>query len=350
MAEIRYRRIRPEAQLFLFQQAAALLASGAGAGEALATLQHDLDDPSLEALVGALAGDVAGGSSVSDAFARHPQLFGPELVQLVRTGEREDRLAVVLAAIAASLEPREVVRRNRKRMLVIPLAMLVVLFVIISVIMIFVIPAFKSVYASFGADLPGPTLVLLAVSDFAVDYWWAVVIAAVGAYFGFRRLRRSRDYGLTFDRLLLKLPTGAAVIRLFFLAEVCSTLAAACRSSLPLAPTVGFLRAAARNRELERVLSLVEQALLRGTGLVAALRESGGFPARLIKMLEIGERSGKLADTFAQASEMYGKEASQALFAFEEQMTLAIYLILGIVVGVTIIGLYLPIFKLGAAV
>ncbi|MBI3068458.1 MAG: type II secretion system F family protein [Betaproteobacteria bacterium] len=349
MADIAYKKIQASSQGFLFRQLSALLSGGMTAAEALSVLKHDLDDRPLEQLVEALETDAAAGKALSEALAHHA-LFAAELVELVRNAERSGGLPEVLAAIATDFEQRHLIRRNRWRTLLWPSATFGVLVAIIAFVMVFVIPIFKEVYVNFGSDLPAPTLFVIAIADVFAGSWLVFGVLLVAAAIALPRLRRSRRYGLAIDRLLLRLPGVRAVAQRFYVARVCNALAAAAGAKLPPRPAIGFLRTAIGNRHFEHALESVDHALQRGAGLLPALRESGSFPARALKMVEIGERSGKLADALAQASEYYGVQASEELLALEGKLAALLYVIFGVIVGVTVIAIYLPIFRMGAAI
>jgi len=243
------------------------------------------------------------------------------------------------------------IKSKIKSALFYPVAIIVVAFVITAVIMIFVIPAFKEVFKSFGADLPAPTLIVMAISDFFVAYWWAIFGIVGGSIFGFfYALKRSETMQIAFDRILLRVPIFGVIIRKSVIARWTRTLATMFAAGVPLVESLDSVGGAAGNNVYKVATRQIQGEVSTGTNLTTAMLNSKLFPNMVVQMVSIGEESGALDSMLGKVADFFEAEVDDAVDALSSLMEPIIMVVLGTLIGGMVIAMYLPIFKLGAVV
>lgn len=342
-------RISPAAVSSLLRQLAQAERGGLPLHDALAILARDRELGAAQArLIAELRAALAAGGTLSAALEAHPASFPPEAVALIRSAETEKSLPEALELIAADYEAHALQRAALRGAFAWPLIIAAVLAVLVAAVVIFVVPAFKEVFASFGADLPATTLMLVAIADAVAAYWY--VWAALAVVVVFYAVRREMPGRAWMDPLLLRLPFVRPYLVKSFAARVGRTLAAAAEGRLPLAPALAYLRATAGNRRLADSALALEAQLRAGKELSAAVRESPGMPGPLAVALELGARSNSLGPALRQVVAIGEGDAARSLMRLQQATLVALYLCLGILVAFVLLALYLPIFGLGAAV
>jgi type IV pilus assembly protein PilC len=232
-----------------------------------------------------------------------------------------------------------------------PISVLVVAFIVTAVIMIFVVPAFKKVFENFGADLPGPTLVVMGISDFFVANWYIIFPAIFGAVYAFfYTWKRSVPMQMFMDRLALRLPVFGAVIRKATLARWTRTLSTMFAAGVPLVEALDSVGGASGNYVYMEATRKIKSEVSTGSSLTVAMQNTGVFPNMTLQMIAIGEESGQLDNMSGKVADFYEAEVDDAVDALSSLMEPMIMVILGVVIGGIIIAMYLPIFKLGAVV
>jgi type IV pilus assembly protein PilC len=232
-----------------------------------------------------------------------------------------------------------------------PISILGIAFIVTAVIMIWVVPAFKSVFTSFGADLPAPTLFVMAVSEFFVAYWWAIFGGLFGAiYFFFQTWQRSAKMQRTMDLLLLKAPIFGSVIRKAAIARWTRTLATMFAAGVPLVEALDSVGGAAGNALYFEATKRIQNEVSTGTSLTAAMQNANVFPPLVTQMVAIGEESGALDSMLSKVAQFFEDEVDEAVAALSSLMEPLIMVVLGVLIGGLVIAMYLPIFKLGSVV
>jgi len=228
---------------------------------------------------------------------------------------------------------------------------LVVAFVVVAVIMIFVIPAFKEVFTSFGADLPAPTLAVIAMSEFFVAYWWLIFgVLFGGTYFFMQAWRRNVKVQIFMDRLMLKLPVFGQLVDKSCIARWTRTLATMFAAGVPLVEALDSVGGASGNYVYASATAKIQQEVSTGTSLTAAMTNANVFPSMVLQMSAIGEESGSLDHMLGKAADFYEAEVDDMVAGLSSLMEPIIIVILGTVIGGIVISMYLPIFKLGQVV
>jgi type IV pilus assembly protein PilC len=308
-------------------------------------------NPRLTKMLNDIRGDVETGTSLSAAFRKYPLYFNALYCNLVEAGEAGGILETLLDRLAMYEEKTLALQGKIKSALVYPIAVLVVAFVVTAVIMIFVIPSFKDVFTSFGADLPAPTLIVMAISDVFVKYWY-IIFGALGGglYFFFQTWRRSEKMQKAMDRLLLKIPVFGALIQKAVIARWTRTLSTMFGAGVPLVEALDSVGGAAGNAVYAEATSKIQKDVSTGTSLTTSMQSVGVFPNMVLQMTAIGEESGALDHMLAKAAEFYEEEVDEMVKGLSSLMEPFIIVILGVLIGGIVIAMYLPIFKLGAVV
>ena len=308
-------------------------------------------NPAVARLLFELKTEVETGSSLNQAFKKYPLYFDPLFCNLVAAGEQAGILETLLDRLATYKEKILAIKSKIKSALFYPISIIVVAFVITAVIMIFVIPAFKQVFTSFGADLPGPTLVVMAVSDFFVSYWWAIFGAAgFGIYFFFESWKRSKPMQVFMDRLMLKAPVFGGLIRKATIARWTRTLSTMFAAGVPLVEALDSVGGASGNQVYVMATKSIQGEVATGTSLTVAMQNSQVFPSMVIQMVSIGEESGALDSMLSKVADFFEAEVDDAVEALSSLMEPMIMVVLGTLIGGMVVAMYLPIFKLGAVV
>lgn len=302
-------------------------------------------------LLGDIKSDVETGSSLSQSFRKYPLYFDALFCNLIGAGEQAGILDTLLDRLATYKEKIQAIKSKIKSALFYPVSIIVVAFIITAVIMIFVIPAFKELFSSFGADLPAPTLIVMAMSDFFVSYWWAMFSAIGGGlWFFFYTWKRSEKMQSTMDRLLLKLPVFGHLIRIATIARFARTLSTMFAAGVPLVEALDSVAGASGNRVYYDATKKVQSEISTGTSLTVAMQNTDVFPNMVLQMVAIGEESGALDSMLAKVADYYEGEVDDAVDALASLMEPAIMVVLGVLIGGLVIAMYLPIFKMGSVV
>lgn len=343
--------ISPANASLLYRQLAAAARHRLPFTDLLAILADDDELLGVDAPVAALlAGALQDGRSLADAMARLPQLFAAATVELLREAERRGLLAETLDTLADEQNDLTQGGAAMRTALLWPSALLVVAVLVLAVIMIFVVPAFKEIFASFGADLPAPTLLLMAVSDGFVDYWWLLAALLAALVVARRRKLFPPSWGLLVERLLLAVPFVRHYVMRAFGARLTRWLALLHATPELLAPALRHVAATIGWQVLRELCIELTRRLAAGQSLAQSLDQLPPLPRRLSLQLRLGEKVGELGQALALAIDSAELELSHALLRYQRGMFLTAYLAIGALVGFVVVSLYLPIFKLGSIV
>jgi type IV pilus assembly protein PilC len=295
--------------------------------------------------------EIETGSSLKQAFQKHPLYFDALFCNLVGAGEAAGILDSLLDRLATYKEKILAIKGKIKSALFYPTAVIAVAFIITAVIMIFVIPAFKTVFASFGADLPGPTLIVIAISDFFVAWWWAIFGIIIGSIYGFFYLwKRSIPMQRVMDRLMLRAPIFGDIVRKATIARWTRTLSTMFAAGVPLVESLDSVAGAAGNFEYYDATKKIQSEVSTGSGLTVAMQGTDVFPNMVLQMVAIGEESGALDTMLSKVADFYEQEVDDAVEALSSLMEPFIMVVLGTIIGGMVVAMYLPIFKMGSVV
>ena len=308
-------------------------------------------NPKLTRLLTDIRSDVETGTSLSSAFRKHPLHFDALYCNLVEAGEAGGILESLLDRLAVYQEKTMAIKNKIRSAMIYPIAVMVVAFVVLAIIMIFVIPSFKDVFSSFGADLPMPTLMVIAMSEFFVKYWYLIFgIIGGGAYFFFESWKRSEKMQHAMDRLLLRVPVFGDLVRKSAVARWTRTLSTMFAAGVPLVEALDSVGGASGNAVYADATAQIQKDVSTGAALTTSMQTTGVFPNMVLQMCSIGEESGSLDAMLGKAAEFYEDEVDEAVKGLSTLMEPFIIVILGTLIGGIVVSMYLPIFKLGQVV
>ncbi len=341
-----------EKDITLFtRQLATMLKSGVPLLQAFDIVGKGHSNPAVAKLLLDIKTDVETGSSLSQAFRKYPLYFDSLFCNLVGAGEAAGILDTLLDRLATYKEKILAIKGKIKSALFYPISIIVVAFLITTVIMIFVIPAFKDLFSSFGADLPTPTLVVMAISDYFVKYWYAIFgIIGFVLWFFFYTWKRSQKMQAFMDRLMLKLPVLGPVIEKATIARWARTLSTMFAAGVPLVEALDSVAGAAGNYVYYEATKQIQSEISTGTSLTVAMQNTKVFPSMVLQMVAIGEESGALDNMLNKVADFFEGEVDDAVEALSSLMEPVIMVVLGTLIGGLVIAMYLPIFKMGQAV
>ena len=308
-------------------------------------------NPAVAKLLLDIRTDVETGSALAAAFRKFPLYFDALFCNLVQAGEQAGILETLLDRLATYKEKILAIKSKIKSALFYPIAIIAVAFIITAVIMIFVIPAFKEVFSNFGADLPAPTLVVMAISDWFVANWYIFFPVIGAAIYGFLEAwKRSIGVQVFMDRMMLRLPVFGDLVRKSSVARWTRTLSTMFAAGVPLVEALDSVGGAAGNYVYAQATKQIKQEVATGTSLTAAMQNTGVFSNMVVQMVSIGEETGALDAMLGKVADFYEQEVDDSVEALSSLMEPVIMVVLGTLIGGMVIAMYLPIFKMGQAV
>ena len=333
------------------RQLATMMKAGVPLLQSFDIVARGSTNPRMTKLLNDIRGDVETGTSLSSAFRKHPLHFDALYCNLVEAGEAGGILEALLDRLAIYQEKTIAIKQKIKSALMYPIAVIVVAFVVLTVIMIFVIPAFEDVFKSFGGELPAPTLVVIALSKFFVNWWWAIFGVLIGGgYFFFETWKRSEKMQMAMDRLLLKIPIFGDLINKSVIARWTRTLSTMFAAGVPLVEALDSVGGASGNMVYQLATEQIQKDVSTGSALTTSMTAAGVFPTMVLQMTSIGEESGSLDHMLGKAAEFYENEVDEMVKGLSSLMEPFIIVILGVLIGGIVVSMYLPIFKLGAVI
>ena len=343
--------IKPKDLALFTRQLATMMKAGVPLLQAFDIVGKGNANPSVAKLLNDIRMDVETGTALNSAFRKFPMYFDNLYCNLVEAGEAAGILDQLLDRLAVYMEKTEAIKSKIKSALMYPISVLVVAFVVVAVIMIFVIPAFKQTFSSFGADLPAPTLFVIGMSEFFVAYWWLIFGGlGGGSYFFMQAWKRNEKMQMFMDRLLLKMPIFGPLVEKSVIARWTRTLATMFAAGVPLVEALDSVGGASGNSVFMMATEKIQREVSTGTSLTTAMANANVFPNMVLQMCAIGEESGSIDHMLGKAADFYEAEVDDMVAGLSSLMEPIIIVILGGVIGGIVVSMYLPIFKLGQVV
>ncbi|MBP7780201.1 MAG: type II secretion system F family protein [Burkholderiaceae bacterium] len=345
------KKIKPKDLAIFTRQLATMMKAGVPLLQAFDIVGRGNPNPSVTKLLNDIRTDVETGTSLSSAFRKFPLYFDNLYCNLVEAGEAAGILESLLDRLATYMEKTEAIKSKIKSALMYPISVVVVAFVVVAVIMIFVIPAFKQVFSSFGADLPAPTMMVIAISEVFVSYWWLIFGGIGGSiYFFMEAWKRNEKMQALMDRILLKMPIFGVLVDKSCVARWTRTMSTMFAAGVPLVEALDSVGGAAGNRVYENATYKIQQEVSTGTSLTTAMSNANIFPSMVLQMCSIGEESGSIDHMLGKAADFYEAEVDDMVAGLSSLMEPIIIVVLGGLIGGIVVSMYLPIFKLGQVV
>jgi len=333
------------------RQLATMLDAGVPLVQAFDIIGKGHKNPSMAEMLLSVKADIEGGDTLAEALQKKPLYFDDLFCSLVEAGEQAGVLETLLDKIATYKEKSESIKKKVKKALTYPIAVIAVAFIVTAILLIFVVPVFEDLFKSFGADLPAFTKFVINLSEWAQDWWWAVI----GSIFGVVQLfsyvhKRSAEFRHFIDKTLLKLPIIGLIINQSALARFARTLATMSAAGVPLVDALESVAGACGNIVYYDAVLKIRDDVATGQRLQFSMQQVGLFPHLVVQMVAIGEESGKIDHMLDKVADFYEEEVDNLVDNLSSLMEPFIMVILGTLVGGLIVAMYLPIFKLGAAV
>ena len=343
--------IKPKDLAIFTRQLATMMKAGVPLLQAFDIVGRGNPNPSVTKLLNDIRTDVETGTSLSVAFRKFPLYFDNLYCNLVEAGESAGILDQLLDRLAVYMEKTEAIKSKIKSALMYPVTVLIVAFVVVAVIMIFVIPSFKQVFTSFGGELPAPTLMVIALSEFFIQFWYLIFGGIFGGvYFFMQAWQRNKKMQRVMDRIMLKMPIFGVLVEKSCIARWTRTLATMFAAGVPLVEALDSVGGAAGNSVFEDATIKIQQEVSTGTALTAAMTNANLFPSMVLQMCAIGEESGSVDHMLGKAADFFEAEVDDMVAGISSLMEPIIIVILGTVIGGIVVAMYLPIFKLGQVV
>ncbi len=343
--------IKPKDIAILTRQLATMMRAGVPLLQSFDIVARGSTNPRVTKLLNDIRGDIETGTSLSQSFRKHPMHFDALYCNLVEAGESAGILESLLDRLATYKEKTEAIKQKIRGALAYPISVLIVAMIVVTIIMLKVVPAFKDVFTSFGADLPGPTLAVIAMSDFFTSYWWIMFgILGGGGYMFMQTWKRSEKMQRTMDRLLLKMPVFGDLLYKSAVARWTRTLSTMFAAGVPLVDALDSVGGASGNAMFAEATEQIQRDVSTGTSLTVAMQTTNIFPVMVLQMTSIGEESGSLDGMLAKSADIYEEEVDEIVKTLSSLMEPIIIVFLGTLIGGIVVAMYLPIFKLGSVV
>lgn len=333
------------------RQLATMLGAGVPLVQSFDIIGRGHDNASMAEMLLAIKTDIEGGDTLAQALGRRPIYFDDLFCNLVAAGEQAGVLETLLDKIATYKEKTESIKKKVKKALTYPIAVLVVAFIVTAILLIFVVPVFEDLFKSFGADLPAFTKFVIGLSEWVQSWWWAVVGVIAGSAYTFSYFKkRSRPFNQFLDRALLKIPVVGMILEKSAIARFARTLSTMSAAGVPLVEALVSVAGACGNIIFYDAVLKMRDDVSTGQQLQFSMIQTGLFPNMVVQMVAIGEESGSIDAMLEKVADFYEEEVDNLVDNLSSLMEPIIMVILGILVGGLIVAMYLPIFKLGAAI
>ena len=347
----RKKRIQPKDIAIFTRQLATMLGAGVPLVQSFEIIGRGHENPSMQELILTIKGDIEGGNTLASSLGKHPLYFDDLSCNLVEAGEHAGILETLLDKIATYKEKTEALKSKIKKAMFYPVAVIVVAFIVTAILLIFVVPTFQELFASFGAELPAFTMMVIHLSEFMQSWWWAVFGGiGLGVYGFLEGKKRSRKFRQSLDRLILKVPVVGDIITKATIARFTRTLSTMFAAGVPLVEAMDSVAGATGNIIYEDATYQMRDQVATGQQLQLAMGQTGLFPNMVVQMVAIGEESGSLDSMLGKVADFYEQEVDDAVDGLSSLLEPLIMAVLGVLIGGLIIAMYLPIFKLGAVV
>jgi len=333
------------------RQLATMMQAGVPLVQTFEILASGSENPAVKKLLNAVKSEIEGGSSLSEALSKHPAQFDELFVNLTRAGETAGVLDTILDTVASYKENIEAIKGKIKKALFYPASVIAVAVVVSAVLLIYVVPQFEAVFKNFGAELPAFTQMIVQASKFLVSYWWLALMMAIGFGFAFfMAMKHSWTFRRFLDRMLLKLPVIGSILHQSAISRFARTLAITFKAGVPLVEALDTVAGATGSIIYSEAVLRVKEDVAVGHQLNLGMRQTNLFPNMVVQMVAIGEEAGALDTMLLKVAEFYEQEVSNSVDALSSLMEPFIMVVIGTLVGGMVIGMYLPIFKLGAVI
>jgi type IV pilus assembly protein PilC len=346
----RKQRITDKDVVIFTRQFATMINAGLPLVQCLEILATQCDNKTFGKLIGEVKMDVESGSTFADALKKQPKTFSSLYCNMVQAGEVGGALDTTLQRLANQLEKAAKLKAQIKSAMIYPAAIVGVAIIVVSVLMVFVIPVFAKMFTEFGGSLPGPTLLVIGISDFMQKYIILMIIAAIAGVWGLKKYYATPAGRLQIDTLALKLPVAGDLIRKIAVAQFTRTFGTLLQSGVPIMEGLEIVARIAGNKVVENAILSARTSVGEGKSLSEPLGTTGVFPPMVVQMINVGEATGALDAMLSKIADFYDDEVDTAVAALTSLLEPVLMVFLGTVIGFIVIAMYLPIFKMASVI
>jgi type IV pilus assembly protein PilC len=332
------------------RQLSTMIDAGLPLVQGLEILEKQQSNPTFRTVLGDIRSDVESGSTLADSMRKHPKVFDKLFTNMIEAGETGGILDTILSRLAVFMEKSMALKKKIKGAMTYPTICLAISILILGVILIFVVPVFKSMFEDFGSTLPGPTQIVVDMSDFFKSNSLYMVIAAVISWMIFKKIYSTEKGQLFFDRAFLRMPVVGVLLRKVAVAKFTRTLSTMLQSGVPILEALQVVARTAGNKIIERAVFRVGDAIAEGRPISEPLEESGVFPNMVVQMINVGESVGALDAMLEKIADFYDEEVDQAVENLTAMIEPFMMVFLGGMIGGLVVAMYLPIFKIASVV
>ena len=340
------KKVKLEDIVIFSRQLATMVDSGIPLVQAMDILHDQIEKPNFKKVIGTIRDDIETGSSFSDALLKHPDVFSPLYINMVKAGESSGALDDILDRLASYLEKANILQRKVKSSLIYPTVVVSMAMLITLVMLLKVIPTFKGIFDVLGGTLPMPTRILILISDTLRNMFLYVVAVLAVAVFALRRYLKTNQGKLLFDRAVLKFPIIGPLMRKVAVAKFTRTFATLTKSGVPILVSLEIVGKTAGNTVIEKALTDVRTSIKEGENIADPLANSGAFPPMVVRMIHVGEKTGELEKMLGKIADFYDDQVDAAVSGLTSLIEPLIIALLGVVIGGIVIAMFLPVFKM----
>jgi type IV pilus assembly protein PilC len=343
-------KIKEKDIIIFARQFSTMIDAGLPIIQCLDILQSQQENPTLKKMLKEIKDAVEGGTTLADSLKRFPKHFDNLFINMIAAGEAGGILDVILKRLAAYMEKAAKLKRKVKGAMVYPAITIFVAVVVVAIILVFVIPVFQKMFADFGSGLPGPTLVVIAISEFVKSKIHWIIIAVILFAIAFKKYYKTDKGRLVIDSWALKTPVFGLLIRKVAVAKFTRTMGTMLSSGVAILEALDIVAKTAGNRVVENAIYNVRSGIAEGRTMADPLQASGVFPSMVCQMIAVGESTGALDAMLEKIADFYDEEVDQAVENLTAMIEPMMIVFLGIIIGGLIVSMYLPIFKMAGAV
>ena len=340
-------KVKQKDVVIFTRQLATMIDAGLPIMQALDLLARQTENKTFSGVIAKVKHEVESGSALAESLTKHPKVFDELYINMVSAGEVGGMLDTILTRLAAYMEKAVKLKSKVKSALIYPISIISVAVLVTALLLIYVIPVFGDMFASFGEELPLPTQIAINLSDIAIAYFWYIVAGSVGAVFGIRTYHKTERGRRVMDGLLLKLPVFGDIFRKAAVARFTRTLSTLVSSGVPILDSLAITGKTAGNKVIENAVLAARQSISEGRTLTDPLIESQVFPPMVCQMINVGETTGALDTMLSKIADFYDDEVDTAVSNLTTLMEPMVILFLGVIIGGLVVSMYMPIFQLG---
>ena len=340
-------KVKQKDVVIFTRQLATMIDAGLPIMQALDLLARQTENKTFSGVIANVKHEVESGSALAESLTKHPKVFDELYINMVSAGEVGGMLDTILTRLAAYMEKAVKLKSKVKSALIYPISIISVAVLVTALLLIYVIPVFGDMFASFGEELPLPTQIAINLSDIAIAYFWYIVAGSVGAVFGIRTYHKTERGRRVIDGILLKLPIFGDIFRKAAVARFTRTLSTLVSSGVPILDSLAITGKTAGNKVIENAVFAARQSISEGRTLTDPLIESQVFPPMVCQMINVGETTGALDTMLSKIADFYDDEVDTAVSNLTTLMEPMVILFLGVIIGGLVVSMYMPIFQLG---